>query len=94
MFRSPIAIDRKQLRAIDTPEDFRDAIAAPKIDVLPLVTKPASAKAGWCTYVYEFPEAPELEVLSGGVNHKSPRAGMSGARETCCILDSLPRLKR
>src|SRR5262249_36048859 len=30
---------------------------------------------GWCTYTYEHEQAPELEVLSGGVNSKTPRAG-------------------
>jgi hypothetical protein len=76
MFRSPFAIDRNQFRPIDTPEDFRDEIRETKIDVLPLVReKSVASRAGWCTYVYEFNEAPELEVLSGGVNHKSPKAG-------------------
>jgi hypothetical protein len=76
MFRSPLAVNLKQLQAITTPEDFRDEIAAPTIDVLPLVRDMAATqRPGWCTYVYEFPEAPELEVLSGGVNHKTPKAG-------------------
>jgi hypothetical protein len=30
---------------------------------------------GWCTYTYEHEQAPELEVLCGGVNSKSARAG-------------------
>jgi hypothetical protein len=47
-----------------------------KIDVLPLVPEGSGDFAnGWCTYVHEFPEAPELEVISGGVNHKSAKAG-------------------
>ncbi len=76
MFRSPLAVNLKQLQTITTPEDFRDEIAAPTIEVLPLVRDmTATQRPGWCTYVYEFPEAPELEVLSGGVNHKTPKAG-------------------
>jgi hypothetical protein len=44
--------------------------------VLPLV-KDAKAQhaSGWCTYTYEHEQAPELEVLCGGVNTKTPRAG-------------------
>jgi hypothetical protein len=30
---------------------------------------------GWCTYTFEHAQAPELEVLCGGINHKSPQAG-------------------
>lgn len=30
---------------------------------------------GWCTYSYEHEQAPELEVLCGGVNSKSAQAG-------------------
>jgi hypothetical protein len=29
---------------------------------------------GWCTYAYEHEQAPELEVLCGGLNSKTPRA--------------------
>jgi hypothetical protein len=76
MFRSPVAIDLKRLFAIETPEDFREEISTAKIEVLPLARDQADSKQpGWCTYVYEFNEAPELEVLSGGVNHKTPKAG-------------------
>ncbi len=30
---------------------------------------------GWCTYTYEHEQAPELEVLCGGINSKTPKAG-------------------
>jgi hypothetical protein len=35
----------------------------------------AQHEAGWCTYTYEHEQAPELEVLCGGINSKTPRAG-------------------
>jgi hypothetical protein len=75
LLRSPLAIDTKRLTAIETPEDFRDAIREPKIDVLPLVReKPSGREAGWCVYTYEHEQAPELEIICGGVNHKTPKA--------------------
>ncbi len=75
LFRSPLAIDTKKLTAIDTPEDFRDAIREPKIDVLPLLReKPSGREPGWCVYTYEHEQAPELEVFCGGVNGKTPNA--------------------
>jgi hypothetical protein len=44
--------------------------------VLPLVRdRKTSSPPGWCTYTYEHEQAPELEVLCGGVNHKTPKAG-------------------
>jgi hypothetical protein len=75
MFRSPLAIDTKHLTAIETPRDFRDAVNDPKIDVLPLVREKADAREpGWCVYTYEHEQAPELEVICGGVNSKTPKA--------------------
>lgn len=35
---------------------------------------PKDAESGWCVYAYEHEQAPELEVLCGGVNSKTPRA--------------------
>jgi hypothetical protein len=74
--RSPISVVSHKLVKIDTPEDFRDDVKTSKIDVLPLVPEGSGDFGnGWTTYVQEFPEAPELEVISGGVNHKSAKAG-------------------
>jgi hypothetical protein len=76
LVHSPLALDLTKKTAIDTPEAFRPAIREPKIDVLPLVRDlTASHEPGWCTYTYECDEAPELEVICGGVNSKTPRAG-------------------
>jgi hypothetical protein len=44
--------------------------------VLPLAREPKKQRRpGWCTYTYEHEQAPELEVLCGGINSKTPRAG-------------------
>jgi hypothetical protein len=44
--------------------------------VLPLVDDQQKRyDSGWCTYVYKFAEAPDLEMMCGGLNSKTPRAG-------------------
>ena len=71
-----MAIDKTKTTTINTPEAFRPSIRERTINVLSLVANHQSAhNPGWCTYTYEHGDAPELEVLCGGVNHKSPRAG-------------------
>jgi hypothetical protein len=50
-------------------------VKEPTVDVLPLVKdRRADHTPGWCTYTHEVAEAPELEVLCGGINGKTPRA--------------------
>jgi hypothetical protein len=62
--------------SISTPESFGPAIEDLNIEVLPLVSdRNGSHPPGWCTYTYEHEDAPELEVMCGGVNSKTPRAG-------------------
>lgn len=74
--RSPLAISPSKFVKFDTPEDFRDDVKTAKIDVLPLARESLTQNgAGWTSYVHEFPEAPELEVISGGVNHKLAQGG-------------------
>ena len=59
-----------------TPGDWKDAIREKTIDVLPLAREPKKQRTpGWCTYTYEHEQAPELEVLCGGINSKTPHAG-------------------
>ena len=61
---------------IPRPEAWRDSLDDETIEVLPLVDDfTARFEPGWCTYVYEHLQAPELEVLCGGVNSKTPKAG-------------------
>lgn len=46
------------------------------MEVLPLVADAeGNHDSGWCTYVYEHAQAPELELLCGGINSKTPKAG-------------------
>jgi len=76
IFRGPLLIDRSQETAIPVPSDWKGYLGDGTIDVLPLV---ADAKgrhnAGWCTYVHEHAQAPELEICCGGINSKTPKAG-------------------
>src|SRR5262249_4091866 len=61
---------------VPKPGEFRDRILLATIDVLPLDDgSKANPSPGWCTYTYEHDGAPELEVICGGVNSKTPRAG-------------------
>jgi hypothetical protein len=61
---------------VPTPGDWKDAIREKTIGVLQLAREPKKRRApGWCTYTYEHEQAPELEVLCGGINSKTPRAG-------------------
>ena len=76
LFQKPLPIDIKKTTASDTPEAFQDEIKDAKIDVLPLARDPkAKLSPGWCTYTHEHAGAPELEVICGGINSKTPRAG-------------------
>ena len=76
LFQKPLPIDIKKTTTIDTPDDFKDEIKDAKIEVLPLARDPKAKRTpGWCTYTYEHGGAPELEVICGGVNSKTPRAG-------------------
>lgn len=76
MFRSPCPIDVTKTTAVPVPDAWKDALRGPTVQVLPLVPDTRREhKPGWCTYTYEHEQAPELEVLCGGINHKTPRAG-------------------
>jgi hypothetical protein len=57
------------------PDAWKDAIDGTTVEVLPLVDDlKRDHNSGWCTYLYAFPEAPEIEFLSGGINSKTPKA--------------------
>jgi hypothetical protein len=76
IFHGPISIDKSLATAVPVPGDWKEYLDEGTIDILPLV---ADAKgrhdSGWCTYVYEHAQAPELEVCCGGINSKNPKAG-------------------
>jgi hypothetical protein len=69
-------IDRSLATTIPVPDDWKDSLDDVTIDVLPLVTNAKGRhESGWCTYVYEHAQAPELEICCGGINSKTPKAG-------------------
>lgn len=58
-----------------TPEAFRPYITNSSVLMLPLVRDLEKQwRAGWCTYPDGFDENPDIEVMSGGDNHKTPKA--------------------
>lgn len=75
VFQGPQPINLAAHSTIPTPDAWKFALTEPTIDVLPLaVDRTKTYAAGWCTYTYEHSQAPELEVICGGVNEKSPQA--------------------
>lgn len=69
----PVRIDRTTIDR-PTPEAFQPVIATKTIEVLPLVQDlKAQTNPGWCTYSEPF-DSPEMEVLCGGINHKTSTA--------------------
>jgi hypothetical protein len=69
----PARIDRTTIRR-PTPDAFKSAIRTETIEVLPLIKNVKGEFAsGWCTYADAF-DSPELEILCGGINHKTPTA--------------------
>jgi hypothetical protein len=76
IFRTPLSIDRSRSVRVPVPDAWKKAINEESIEVLPLVTNTKrNYNPGWCTYVYEHAQMPELEVLCGGINSKTPKAG-------------------
>jgi hypothetical protein len=70
----PFRIDRTTERR-PTPDAFKSAISTATIDVLPLAKEVKRERTpGWCTYSDAF-DSPEMEVLCGGINHKTATAG-------------------
>lgn len=75
--RGPLPIDRSAMIEIPTPEDFQAEVKTPVISVLPLVAGLPDDKqdAGWCVYQNLLGKMPDVEWISGGVNHKTVEAG-------------------
>jgi len=75
IFQQPLAVNLEESVTIDTPDAWKHALDDLKVTVLPLVDDlRRSYPDGWCTYTYEHVQAPELEILCGGVNSKTPMA--------------------
>jgi hypothetical protein len=74
--KTALSIDLTGQTAIPVPSDWKGHFDDETIDVLPLVADVKRPyNAGWCTYVHEHAQAPELEVCCSGVNSKTPKAG-------------------
>jgi hypothetical protein len=72
VFYHPRAINLETSITIDTPDAWKHSLDAPKVSVLPLVDDlDRSYRDGWCTYTYEHVQAPELEIICGGINAKT-----------------------
>ncbi len=75
LFKSPLAIDFSKRIEIDVPDAWEQKLDGPKVKILPMVNdRNARYSDGWCTYTYEHLQAPELEIICGGVNSKTPKA--------------------
>ncbi len=75
VFNTPNSVDLQASKNIGTPAAFQRSIDDPQISVLPLVDDTSREYSnGWCTYTYKHVQAPELEVICGGVNAKTPEA--------------------
>jgi hypothetical protein len=73
IFDTPFKIDRHKMISIPTPADFKSEVKESEIMVLPLVADPGRRwSAGWCTHARDFEVYPDVEFLSGGVNHQTP----------------------
>ena len=71
-----MSVDTAKTIPVPTPDGWKSDNAGGTVNALPLVLDPKGQhEPGWCTYTYEHEQAPELEVLCGGINSKTPRAG-------------------
>lgn len=75
IFQHPLAINLEKTVTIDTPDAWKHSLDDTTVDVLPLVDDlERPYRDGWCTYTYEHIQAPELEIICGGVNAKTHMA--------------------
>lgn len=58
-----------------TPKEWKPVVAAASVQVLPLVAKiDQNYPAGWCVYNSTIVDSPEVEIICGGINHKTTEA--------------------
>lgn len=74
IFQNPSAVDFSKEQEIDVPDAWSYAFSESQIKVLPIVAESGRYPDGWCTYTYEHTQAPELEIICGGTNAKTPKA--------------------
>ena len=75
MFKEPFRVDVKQSVDRSTPSAFAPYITNSTVSFLPLVRNQSKTwNAGWCTYSDGFEDNPDVEIMCGGENHKTPKA--------------------
>ena len=75
IFNSPLTVDQSQTVSRPTPGAWTRSLKRSDVEVLPIVDdQEASYRDGWCVYTYEHTQAPELEIICGGINAKTPKA--------------------
>jgi hypothetical protein len=73
VFERPNRIDGN-LKRIDTPDHWKEQVKEEQIEVLRLVDGTSNAGPGWTSYSEPMAGAPEVEILCGGINSKTPTA--------------------
>jgi hypothetical protein len=75
--RGPLPVDRSVQIEIPLPDAFKNDLTEPTIPVFPLVPGPfkEAEENGWCVYLHALSHMPDIEWISGGVNHKTIHAG-------------------
>ncbi|HKQ38737.1 MAG TPA: hypothetical protein VJ063_11715 [Verrucomicrobiae bacterium] len=66
-----------EIKLVDrsTPSAFAPYVTSATVPFLPLVRdQDKKWGAGWCTYPDGFEQNPDIEVMCGGENHKTPKA--------------------
>ncbi len=75
IFRTPLAVDFDETIEVPTPDAWSGKVETDSVNILPIVSRIAGDyRDGWCTYTYEHMQAPELEIICGGINAKTPKA--------------------
>lgn len=75
IFKQPLNVDLSKTIEIPTPSAWDRELDEEEVSVLPLVADTERTyNDGWCVYTYEHVQAPELEIICGGINAKTPKA--------------------
>jgi hypothetical protein len=69
----PNRIDRSAMKSMKTPEPWRSRLKEPEVQVLSIADGRKSDMPGWCTTGDGLEDSPELEVMCGGINSKTPQ---------------------
>lgn len=75
VLNTPWKVNQEESTHVPTPPAWRHEISEEQITVLPIVSDTELRYPdGWCVYTYEHTQAPELEIICGGINSKTPKA--------------------